>query len=319
MLRIFLVFLWFSGFCVFVTAKDYLGAEVHSLDSVTYGKWEIRMRTCGGDGFLSKFYLYKNDSWMPGRTWRQIDIEILGRYTDKFQTNIFTGVNEEPVGSQQLNEIMINPSQNFLTYTLVWTPDSICWYVEGVLVRKSVSQQVVDCRDDTMSYRINAWISSNVEWAGSFDSQSLPVYQFVNWVKFYSYTPENENDFSLSWVDEFDSFDTEKWGKSDWTFNENLVDFDPENALISDGMLVLCITRPDSPGFSGTVPLDPGSSSGIIANRIVPAKVMGGSVSKMLIKLDDIELKSSHYNCFTPTGRYVKSCDKSSGVFMYRK
>ena len=65
----------------------------------------------------------------------------------------------------------------------------------------------------------------------------------------------------LDWTDDFDSFDSSRWAKGNWTFDGNLVDFDPANAVVQDGTLILAITKEGATGFSGTVPVDDGSTS----------------------------------------------------------
>ena len=58
--------------------------------------------------------------------------------------------------------------------------------------------------------RFNLWSSEVAAWVGEWDESILPVYQYINWVKVYSYTPgagENGSDWTLKWVDDFDTFD----------------------------------------------------------------------------------------------------------------
>ena len=50
------------------------------------------------------------------------------------------------------------------------------------------------------------------------------------------------------------AFDTSRWATGNWTFDGNLVDFDPANAVVQDGTLILAITKEGATGFSGTVP-----------------------------------------------------------------
>ena len=60
----------------------------------------------------------------------------------------------------------------------------------------------------------------------------------------------------------FINFDSARWGKANWTFDSNRVDFAPENVVIKDGILVLALTKENATGFGGTPPADaPASSS----------------------------------------------------------
>ena len=93
---------------------------------------------------------------------------------------------------------------------------------------------------------------------GAFDDKALPAYQFVNWIKYYR---DDNGQFVLDWTDDFDSFDSSRWSKGNWTFDGNLVDFSPDNAVVKDGTLVLAITTEGGTGFNGSVPMDDGQTA----------------------------------------------------------
>ena len=82
----------------------------------------------------------------------------------------------------------------------------------------------------------------------------------------YNYTPgqgPNGSDFTLSWVDNFESFDNSRWGKGDWTFDENRVTMSKGNINVKDNTLILSITKVGQEGFTGTVPVDPEENTSI--------------------------------------------------------
>ena len=72
----------------------------------------------------------------------------------------------------------------------------------------------------------------------------MPQYQYVDWIEYYSYDTTSK-DFSYEWSDDFDSFNSSRWAKANWTFYCNEVDFVSENISIQDGKLVLAITDPN--------------------------------------------------------------------------
>lgn len=255
-----IVFLMIFAVCAMISAKDYLGAELYSVDQVKYGRFEFRMAAAYGSGTLSTFFLYYDNSWegLP-EPWREIDMEVLGKNKDAFQSNIITGHAASKVTSEDIHRFDTDLTASYHTYAIEWTPDYIAWYFDGREVRRSDGQQVIDCRDQDQSYRFNTWISDVPAWVGPFDPADLPLYQYVNWIKYYEYTPgegENGGDFTFSWEDEFDSFDSGRWGKANWTFEGNRVDFDPSNIVVKDGKLILCLTSKDAPGHSGAVMQD---------------------------------------------------------------
>lgn len=240
-------------------------AEVYSKDQQLYGRYEVRMRTAQGSGILSTFFLYENDSWITGTNnpWREIDIEVLGRYTDEFQTNIITGIAEKRVMSEFFATIDVNPAESYNTYTIEWTPDYISFLFNGKVVRKTDAgdskKQVEDCRDIPQSYRFNFWANTITGWVGAFNESILPKYQFVNWIKYYKYSKDTKA-FTLEWTDNFDTFDAQRWSKATHVI-EDFTQFSTQNAIVKDGTLILAMTDLNSTGLTGfTVPGDNATS-----------------------------------------------------------
>lgn len=244
-------------------AKDYNGAELYSKNTVKYGRFDVRMRTIAGSGVVSSFFTYYNNSYLGSpEPWVEIDIETLGKSSNIFQSNIITGNAANKITSEQLHTCD-NLAQNYHTYSVEWTPNYIAWFFDGKEVRRTTGSQVTACQAKEMSYRFNAWISDVPAWVGTFNPSILPAYQYINWVKYSRYTPGaglNGSDFTADWQDNFDSFDASRWGKGDWTFDGNLVDFSPNNIVIKDGYCIICLTRVGATGFSGEVPKDQGTN-----------------------------------------------------------
>ncbi|MBN1575487.1 MAG: family 16 glycosylhydrolase [Chitinispirillaceae bacterium] len=241
-----------------ITAKNYNGAELYSKGSLKYGRFDVRMRVVCGSGIISSFFLYYNDSYLGGGPWGEIDMEIVGKHENAFQSNLITGTAASKKTSEELHDFD-SLSQSYHTYSFEWTPEYIAWFFDGEEVRRSTGSQVTDCQKKEMSIRFNLWISDVVSWAGQFNQSILPVYQYINWVKYSSYTPgsgSDGTDFTPEWEDDFDTFNSTRWGKGDWTFDGNLVDFSPNNIVVRDGYCIICLTNAGATGFSGDVPKD---------------------------------------------------------------
>ena len=214
------------------------------------------MRMIRGSGLLSTFFTYKNGSEMAGSAWEETDIEVLGKNDAKtWQSNLITG--NPRMTSEQLYSATSSLADGYHTYTLEWTPDYVSWSFDGAMVRKTEGGQASSLINPE-TLRFNAWASDSTGWAGALDDAALPAYQFVNWIKYYRY---DNGQFVLDWTDDFDSFDSSRWATGNWTFDGNLVDFDPANAVVQDGTLILAITKEGATGFSGTVPADDGSTA----------------------------------------------------------
>jgi len=236
----------------FAHAKAYKGAEVYTGKTFMYGRVEIRMRMIRGSSLISTFFTYKNGSEASGALWEEIDIEALGKNDAKsWQSNLITG--SPRVTSEKLYTTDTSLADDYHTYQIEWTPDYVSWSFDGTEVRRTQGGQSADLKN-AHTFRFNAWSSDSTGWAGAMDESALPAYQFVNWIRYYRY--EN-GQLVLDWTDDFDTFDTSRWSKGNWTFTGNQVDFDPANAVAQDGTLILAITKEGATGFTGTVPVDP--------------------------------------------------------------
>ncbi len=271
-------------------AKNYNGAELYSSESVKYGRFDVRMKTIAGSGTVSSFFTYYNESYVGSpEPWREIDIEVLGKSTSIWQSNIITGNAASKVTSEGIHNFP-NLNQEYHTYSVEWTPDYIAWFFDGQEIRRTTGQQVTDCQTKNMSYRFNLWISDVPEWVGAFNESILPVYQYINWMTYSEYTPgrgPNGSNFTQKWRDDFDSFNSSRWGKGDWTFDGNLVDFAPENIVIRDGYCILCLTKNSQKGFNGSIPKDNASDTKKFENtRYRPYSIYRGDVNNEVTQLN---------------------------------
>ena len=220
--------------------KLYRGAEVYSNNTVLYGKFEMSMKMVKGSGMLSTFFIYKNS----GGVQEEIDFEIFGKNNAKdLQTNIIAGPSSNPSHNEEPYTMSFSLADTFHTYTVEWTPEYVAWYIDSVELGRDTSD-VVDILTSANTYRFNTWISCAPGWAGPIDRSSLPQYQYVDWIEYYSYDTDT---FTLEWRDDFDTFDDNRWSKGTWTFDCNEVNFTPDNAYIDSGKLVLALTDPIPP------------------------------------------------------------------------
>ena len=263
-------------------AKPYKGAEIFSTDSVLYGRYEIRMRVAEGSGILSTFFTYKNGSEVGNTFWEEIDIEVFGKNNaTEWQSNIILGSSRPTIHSLQDHSTDVSLADAYHTYVLEWTPDYVAWYLDGEEVRRIDGTSTVTSLTNPQSLRFNIWSSESPEWVGPWDDSILPVYQFVNYIEYQSYNTEN-GEFEPSWRDDFNSFDTTRWNKANWSFDTNRVDFLPENVVVQNGILVLALTHEDAVGFSGTPPADEPASSSSSTSSVSSQAVSSSSVSSSL-------------------------------------
>jgi len=244
----------------------YKGAELYSLPEnyIKYGKIEVRMMAAKGSGILSTFFTWKEDSEKPSVFWEEIDVEVFGKNNATiWQSNIITGFDPRQT-SEEVHNQQESLGDDFHTYCVEWTPNYVAWKIDGELVRMTFSISAQDLKSYA-GIRFNIWASTSTIWAGDWNENVLPQYQYVNWIKYYHY--ENGN-FILDWTDDFDEVDNTRWGKANWTFDDNRADFEPDNIVVNGGMLILCLTKAGETGFKGIVPIDSADiSTGININK----------------------------------------------------
>jgi hypothetical protein len=234
-----------------IIPKTYKGAEYRTKEAFTYGRFEVRLKTAYREGMLSSFFTY-NDA---GGDWNEIDIEILGRYSNDFQMNTITAGQTNHVGHYLMPT---SPHSDYHIYAFEWTPDYVSWFVDGVEVLKQTGTHIQNL---VLPQKImmNIWNPQYTNWAGTFYSESLPAFAYYDWVSYYSFTPGSgtygtANNFSHIWTDEFNDWDTTRWEKATHTFTGNGCDFIQDNAVFVDGKLILCLTNNTDIGYTDINP-----------------------------------------------------------------
>lgn len=265
------------------SAKAYKGAEIYSNDSVLYGRFEIRMQVAKGSGILSTFFTYKNGSEVGNTFWEEIDIEVFGKNNaTEWQSNIILGSSRPTLHVEQVHSLTQSLGDAYHTYVLEWTPDYVAWFLDGVEVRRITGTSTVTSLTNAQSLRFNLWSSESAEWVGPWDPSILPVYQFINYIDYQAYNATTKT-FEGGWRDDFNSFDSSRWGKANWSFDTNRVDFAPENVVVKDGILVLAMTTEAALGFSGTPPADNevvSSSSAPASSSVASSSLAQSSVAQ---------------------------------------
>jgi len=245
--------LYLFSLIVFLKAQNYRGAELRTKDDFLYGKFEVRFKPAQGDGLVSSFFTYNTDY---GNTpWNEIDIELLGRYDNVIDMNVITNTSHL---RQHYNTF--NHHLEFHTYGFEWTPDYVAWFIDGEEVYRQIEDHIQDL-NYPQKVMMNLWNPTYDDWVGVWDDRILPRFSYYDYVSYASYTPgegeigTNQN-FTHQWQDDFNSFDTLMWEKSNnhtWGGNQSL--FVEENVVFQDGYLILCLTNISEPGYQDlTIP-----------------------------------------------------------------
>ena len=232
-------------------SKEYTfyGAELTGLEQFKYGRFEARMKMAALSGTVSSMFLNYDKSWMKeDEPWNEIDIEILGKAPDKWQSNIITREAEPSIKKNTSSEIIhpfaFDATKEFHLYAIIWTPEYVAWEIDSVEVRRDTlgmsrsthaDADQVKFLTEEESLRFNLWASKTPSWTGKFTGVGLPIEQQIDYVRVYSYDAATKG-FTMLWQDDFDGedIDPQRWTVGNWEM-EN-VTYRSENIVVQNGV-----------------------------------------------------------------------------------
>jgi len=247
------IILWlFVSFCY---SNEFKGAEYRTIETFTYGRFEVCFKSSSGAGQLSTLFTYHELGDEGSSAWNELDIEILGRYENDVQFNPITPGQEN---HEYHRWVDFNPSEDFHVYAIEWTPDYVAWFVDGKELHRQTGDHIDELNRD-QKLMMNIWPPVYESWVGTLDPAQLPFFAYYDWVSYSSHTPGigdvgTDNNFSFQWKDEFDSWDQDRWEKASHTFGGNRCDFLPDNVVFDDGNMILCLTDNENTGYTDKSP-----------------------------------------------------------------
>ena len=103
--------------------------------SQKYGRFEVNARLPeGGQGLWSAFWLLPSfDQWPEGvAVLPEIDVmENLGHQPNTYHTTLHTNQTGELTSFPHDHTLKADLTQDFHLYSVVWTPESVSWYLDG--------------------------------------------------------------------------------------------------------------------------------------------------------------------------------------------
>jgi endo-1,3-1,4-beta-glycanase ExoK len=175
--------------------KPYRGVEMRSIETMKYGKVEARARFAAGGGVVSSLVMLYTP-W-PADDWNELDFEFLGAFHDRIQTNamIYSGppVSKpvqhavSPTGAEQMVNVAFDPSAEFHTYAIEWTPTTVRYLIDGAVTR-TWNQEIAKMKLQ-QNILLTIWASSAEGWAGAVDSATAPTSAAFDWVRAYLWQP----------------------------------------------------------------------------------------------------------------------------------
>jgi len=171
--------------------KSFLGAEVRSLATLTYGRVRARAKLAAGSAVVSSIVTIYTP-W-PADNWNELDIEHLGFKPSEVQLNsmVYTGPpttppvtkSVTPTADPLIKPLGLDPSADFHVYTIEWTPTSARFSIDDTLLREWTAH--IDLMTLPQNVLLTIWASSSPSWAGAVTEDTGKASATYDWVELY--------------------------------------------------------------------------------------------------------------------------------------
>lgn len=160
--------------------RDYSAGSLTSHQKFLYGKFEAIMKVSNAPGVVTGFFLHRDSPR------QEIDVEISGNQPNRLVINVFYNPGNEGTkfdygyrGAATYIDLGFNASESYHKYTIEWTPNEICWFVDDHLVHKRCIWNPTPIPDLPMSLHVNIWPCRSKELVGKIVNKTLPTTTFV--------------------------------------------------------------------------------------------------------------------------------------------
>jgi len=178
------------------TPKSFLGAEIRSRQTLTYGRVRARIKFASGSAVVSSLVtLYT--PW-PADNWNELDIETLGRDSSstQFNTQVYIGPSVQkpatqsvsPTQDAKLVPLGFDAGTDFHVYTIEWTPVAARFSVDEQ-IRYSWTQNIA-LMNLPQNVLLTIWASSVASWAGPVTDTTVNAAVVYDWVELYDYSAQ---------------------------------------------------------------------------------------------------------------------------------
>src|SRR5690606_3597076 len=174
--------------------KPFLGAEVRSRDTLTYGRVRARAKLAKGSAVISSLVTIYTP-W-PADDWNELDIECLGKDPQNVQFNamVYTGPPTTPPVTTSVTptqdptqvDLGFDPSEDFHVYTIEWTPEGAFFLVDDEL--KHTWIKYISLMNLPQNVLLTIWASNAAAWAGPVTEETGQATADYDWVELYDYT-----------------------------------------------------------------------------------------------------------------------------------
>lgn len=146
-----------------------LGSEIESVDAYGYGTYTFVMRMSStadqpdASGQAVSGSVSAGWNYLPGSE-TEIDIEFRGDIPDTIRCTNFVNRRPENIrfAEKTTTVVSADPAGGFHTYSFVWSPGSIVWYMDGARIAENRS----NVPSKPARIRVNHWGSNSAGFGG---------------------------------------------------------------------------------------------------------------------------------------------------------
>lgn len=160
--------------------REYSAASLTSRDTYLFGKFEAIIQTSKVPGLVTGFFLHRDSPR------QEIDIEIVGKRTDRLLVNVFYNPGGEGAkfdygyrGAASYIDLGFDSSESEHLFAIEWSPCEIRWLVDNRLVHRRVDWEPTPIPNLPMALHVNVWPSRSKELAGRLINRRLPAASFI--------------------------------------------------------------------------------------------------------------------------------------------
>ena len=223
-----------------VAQANWKSGAVTGYEKFTYGKFITRMRAPNRMGTVSSFFTYWNGPNFYTGGWNELDFEIVPSVMENpLSMNAIYGDGNKKNESHDYVK-SFDPLDDWHIYEIEWHPKFISWSIDNKEVRRiPMDDPSVKYMNKGQSLMMNFWTPTFDSWGHGFNAADMPWYCIYDYVETYTYNFKT-NGYDFHWKDDFNTFDTNRWHKSDnTTFDHNSTTFRAEQTFTHGGNLVL--------------------------------------------------------------------------------
>ena len=171
-----------------VAQANFKSGSVSTYEKFTYGKFITRMKAPDRKGTVSSFFTYWDGPGFYQGGWNELDVEIVPSVeSNPFSMNIIYGDGHNKLESHDYAHDF-QPSTDWHTYEMSWTPDYISWAIDGMEIRHVPhNDSSVAFMNKAQSLRMNFWTPTFHSWGDGFDPVDMPWYVLYDYVEVFTY------------------------------------------------------------------------------------------------------------------------------------